>query len=433
MMLWFAGVFACQGGWATVFDVTAERSETISTVITVRWKTDVPTTGRVDFGVGETMEHSTPVEDDPAREHSAQLLGIPPESDVAFQVVLVDGDDEQLGDIDRARTGALPGDLPRLDAAGASDSGAFMAVPILGGVTVPVLLSPEGAIIWYWEDTSGLDVYRVLPSVDGESVLYNAASVSGDPSDASQIVRVALDGSWSSTVDVPLLAHDFVEHSDGTLAAIVVEYREVEGEMVRGDQILEIDPEGDTRVVWSTWDCLDPLENPGESTGWTFANALDFDEEAQEYTLGMRNQSSIVRIDRDTGACLWALGGTGGTLEWAPGSIAFLHQHQFVVEDDRLLVFDNAGLAGTESRVVEYAIDTAANTASEAWSHSPDPAIFSFVLGDVDRLPGGDVLATWSVAGQIDRVTTGGENPWRLNSELGYAFGFNTVLGSLYR
>ena len=432
-MLWLGGLLACQGGWATLSDVTAERSETISTVITVRWTTDVPTTGRVDFGVGDELDHSTPVEGEPAREHAVRLLGMPSEQDVAFQVVLVDGDDEQLGEIDSARTGALPGDLPRLDAGGASDSGAFMAVPILGVATVPVLLSPKGEITWYWPDESGLDVYRVLPSVDGESVLYNAASVSGDPSDASQIVRVALDGSSSSAIDIPLLAHDFVEHPDGTLAAIVVEYREVEGEPVRGDQIVEIDGDGNTEVVWSTWDCLDPVENPGESTGWTFANALDFDAEAQEYTLGMRNQNSIVRIDRNTGACLWALGGTGGTLSLAPGSIAFLHQHQFVVEDDRLLVFDNAGLAGTESRVVEYAIDTAANTAEESWSHSPDPAIFSFVLGDVDRLPEGDILATWSVAGQIDRVTPGGENPWRLNSELGYAFGFNTVLESLYR
>ena len=432
-MLWIGGLLACQGGWATLSDVTAERSETISTVITVRWTTDVPTTGRVDFGVGEEMDHSTPVEDEPTREHAVVLLGMPSERDVAFQVVLVDGEEEQRGEIGSARTGALPGDLPRLDAAGASDSGAFMAVPILGAATVPVVLSPEGEVTWYWPDESGLDVYRILLSVDGESVLYNAASVSGDPSDASQIVRVAFDGSASSAIDVPLLAHDFVEHPDGTLAAIVVEYREVDGAPVRGDQIVEIDEDGNIEIIWSAWDCLDPAENPGESTGWTFANALDFDPQAQEYTLGMRNQSSIVRIDRNTGACLWALGGTGSTLSLAPGSIAFLHQHQFVVEDDRLLVFDNAGLAGTESRVVEYTIDRVANTAEEVWSHSPDPAVFSFVLGDVDRLPGGDILATWSVAGQIDRVTPGGESSWRLNSELGYAFGFNTVLDSLYR
>jgi hypothetical protein len=413
-------------------EVTAERSETISTVITVRWTTDVPTMGRVDFGVGEALDLSTPVESEAAREHAVRLLGLPSERDVAFQVVLVEGENEQLGEKGSTRTGALPRDLPRLDVDGTGDSGAYMAVPILGAATVPVLLSPEGEVTWYWQDESGLDVYRVFPSVDGESVLYNAASVSGDPSDASQIVRVALDGSGSSAIDIPLLAHDFVEHPDGTLAAIVVEYREVNGESVRGDQILEIDREGNTEVIWSAWDCLDPAENPGESTGWTFANALDFDAESQEYMLGMRNQSSIVRIDRNTGACLWALGGTGGTLSLEPGSIAFLHQHQFVAKADRLLVFDNAGLAGTKSRVVEYAIDTVANTAEEVWSHSPDPAIFSFVLGDVSYLPGDDILATWSVAGQIDRITPGGDTPWRLNSELGYAFGFNTVLQSLY-
>ena len=90
MMLWIGGLLACQGGWATLSGVAAERSETISTVLTVRWSTDVPTRGRVDFGVGEALNHSTPVESEPAREHAVRLLGLPSERDVAFQVVLVE-------------------------------------------------------------------------------------------------------------------------------------------------------------------------------------------------------------------------------------------------------------------------------------------------------------------------------------------------------
>ena len=47
-------------------------------------------------------------------------------------------------------------------------------------------------------------------------MIYNAASVSGDPADDSVLVKVALDGSSEEEIVVPLLAHDFVEHPDGT-------------------------------------------------------------------------------------------------------------------------------------------------------------------------------------------------------------------------
>src|SRR5690606_21345938 len=141
-------------------------------------------------------------------------------------------------------------------------------------------------------------------------LIYNAGSVSGDPSEDSEIVRVALDGSGSSSTPVPLLAHDFVEHPDGTIGAIVVEYRDVDGVAIRGDQIVEIDADGDLETIWSAWDCFDPAEDMSDDPehGWTFANALDYDPEEEAYYLGMRNFSSIAKIDRSSGECEWVLG-----------------------------------------------------------------------------------------------------------------------------
>src|SRR5690606_10508309 len=136
----------------------------------------------------------------------------------------------------------------------------YTLVPVLGNTTAITIISPEGEIVWYHRDERDLEFFRARLSLDGKSVIYNAASVSGDPSDESELVRVALDGSETSSIPVPLLAHDFVEHEDGTIGAIVVEYRDFEGTEIRGDSIVEIDEDGELETVWSAWDCFDPAQ-----------------------------------------------------------------------------------------------------------------------------------------------------------------------------
>jgi hypothetical protein len=305
-------------------------------------------------------------------------------------------------------------------------------MPLLGAAVGPAIIDAEGQFVWFYPDHRGLDVYRARLSRDGRSMLYNAASVSGDPADDSVLVRVSLDGTEETTIAVPLLAHDFVELPDGTITAMVVEYRDgADGEPIRGDSLVEVAPDGTQTVVWDSWACFDPETDIGSDSdlGWTFANALDYDADADAYFLSLRNFSTIVEIDRATGTCPWSIGSTAATV--TPTGDIFLHEHQFeFVDADTLVVFDNAG-AGSMSRVVEYALG--ATTAESVWSYTSDPPIFTFVLGDVDRLEGGDTMVDWAVGGQIDRVAPDGTVSWRVNSPLGYAFGFFEVEPELYR
>jgi hypothetical protein len=245
---------------------------------------------------------------------------------------------------------------------------------------------------------------------------------------------VALDGSESSSIAVPLLAHDFVEHPDGTLAAMVVEYRDFEDMSLRGDTIVEITPDGEMTTIWSSWDCFDPAEIQGDDIehGWTFANALDYDPSEQAYYLGMRNFSSIAKIDRESGACEWVLGLYASTFEFAAGSARFLHQHQFELRGNRILILDNDGSSGNESRVLEYELDFDAQLATEVFSYVAEPPVYTFVLGEPTRLDGGDIFVNWSAAGQMERVTADGESIWKLSTRAGLVFGFHTLAESLY-
>jgi hypothetical protein len=413
-------------------NVSAEVAE-ISTVLNVAWQTPEPSIGYVEYGPTDALGLTTPLEDEPTREHRMSLLGLKPDTLYHYRVVTWDGDDAGRSAVETLQTGNLPSGVPALNHSGEGHD-QFTLVPILGATQAITIIDPDGEIVWYHTDDRELDFYRARLSRDGTSVLYNAASISGDPADDSELVRVALDGSSTSSIPLPLLAHDFVELADGTLAAIVVEYRDFEGQQLRGDKIVEVAPDGTQRTVWTSWDCFDPALVKGDDIehGWTFANALDYDPGADAYYIGMRNFSSIAKIPRDSGSCEWVFGLSASTLEFASGSARFLHQHQFQVRGNHILVMDNDGAPGNASRVLEYELDLENQLATQVWSYVADPSVYTFVLGEPIRFDNGDTFVNWSAAGQMERVSAAGERTWKVNTGAGYIFGFNTLASSLY-
>jgi hypothetical protein len=414
-------------------DVVAEVSPQISTVINVSWRTNEDAIGYVEYGTTEALGLTTPLEETALREHRAALLGLQADTLYYYRVVTWDGDDAARSSLSSLRTGNLPIGLPALTRIGEGHD-QFTLVPILGATTAVTILDPQGKIVWYHTDDRELDFYRARLSRDGTSVLYNAASVSGDPSDDSELVRVSLDGSSTSSIAVPLLAHDFVELDDGTLAAIVVEYRDFEGQPLRGDKIVEIAPDGTQTTVWSAWNCFDPAVLPGDepAQGWTFANALDYDPGEDAYYLGMKNFSSIAKVNRASGECEWVLGLYGSTFEFASGSARFLHQHQFQVRGNRIVILDNEGSPDRKSRVLEFELDFEARIATQVWSYFANPSVYTFVLGEPIRFDDGGTFVNWSAAGQMERLTAAGEVSWKINTGAGYVFGFSTLAPSLY-
>ena len=146
----------------------------------------------------------------------------------------------------------------------------------------------------------------------------------------------------------------------------------------------------------------------------------------------MRNFSSIAKVNRATGACEWVLGTYGSTFTFAPGAQRFLHEHQFDIRGDHILVMDNDGAPGDVSRVLEYQLDVATMTATQVWSYTANPSVYTFVLGEPIRLPDGGTFVNWSTAGQMERLDPNGTSVWKLNSSAGFAFGFQVLTSTLY-
>ncbi len=54
------------------------------------------------------------------------------------------------------------------------------------------------------------------------------------------------------------------------------------------------------------------------------------------------------------------------------------------------------------------------------------------LLGNAQRLPDGNTLLVFSSAGEMNEVSPSGDVMWRLNLDLGAAFGFSERIDSLY-
>jgi len=311
----------------------------------------------------------------------------------------------------------------------------FLVTSLVAVRSAPVILDADGEYAW-WYAPPEIDyrITRATLSRDGSAVLYlgYVPPSEGLSFETRDLVRVPLDGSAPEVIELTGPHHDFVELPDGTIATIAYDTREVDGEEVVGDRVLELRPDGSEVEIWSAWDDFE-FAGQGETTlGWTHANALDYDEADDAYYVSLCNLSSIVKVDRASGQMLWRLGGSAGDFELQPDpGPLFDSQHQFQRLDGGIVVFDNQLEDFDGSRVVQYDLDANAGTAEQRWLYRADPPLVCIALGDVHRFDDGDTLVTWSSAGQVDRVSADGEVVWQLNTGFGGALGYTTWLESL--
>jgi hypothetical protein len=189
--------------------------------------------------------------------------------------------------------------------------------------------------------------------------------------------RVSMDTLEAETYSDTVGSHDLTPVSGATMAYL--EYGEADC-----DSIFEIDPSGTTTEVFESDDVL--------SGGMCHANALRYSLTEDAYVMTDVSQDVLV-INRD-GSIEWRLS------ELLPGGMQTHggRQHGQHLLDESILVFANAGAGQNASTAVEYDL-----TGQEIWNY--DSGFFTANLGDVQRLPGGNTLVTYSndsVVHQVD-------------------------------
>ncbi len=417
-------------------------SEHVQTVVTVQWAVqgsvgDVSTW--LEYGEGGDLRHRSAGRRLGYGTYEAFALGIPEGRTVGLRAVVTDSQDEAATEAVEVELGELTAILPPIDVPLQADEArdGFVSTALISDPQTAIVLDSSGNVVWAWPHPGGEwgGISRVALSVDGESVLYSPYDPPfGDAQfgNTTELVRVRLDGTESSSFEMPGAHHDFVELPDGKLAFIVVDMQEVEGvdEPVCADQIVETEADGsDPRVVWEAWGEW-PMELDEWQLycwDWTHANAIDYDPDLDAFHVSLRNLGSIISVDRDTGAVLRVVGGTQSDYELDTGGTElFKFQHQFETWDDTLLVFDNRDCEQDPSRLVLVELDDDEGTAVEAWVHEKEPGQCSGILGSVTLLPSqSTVLATWSTLGVLEEIHREGHLLRRIEVVAPHAFGYS--------
>ena len=178
--------------------------------------------------------------------------------------------------------------------------------------------------------------------------------------------------------------------------------------------VQQFTPAGELIFQWRAWEHLDVRDQQqfinilGSGFDFPHMNAIDVDTDGN-ILLSARNTSEVTKINRDNGDIIWRLGGVHNQFTFVNDPLSGTrNQHAIrMVTTNRYTIFDNGNLhSPSESRAVEYLINTTNMTATDVWQY-PNPAtpsIYSFYMGNAQRLTNGNTLINWAV-GNLPKLT----------------------------
>lgn len=414
----------------------------IGTAPRLTWQTVEATGGRVRFtnGDGLTREWADEIE---ATEHDAVLVGIVPNAEWSWKILVGEGDDERCVGTGSATNGPLPAGLPQI-------ARVMVSAPAAGLTVVPVLLgAPQinnwlvifdeaGRIVWAYPASAGTgqEVWLTTAAFvhDGSGVYFNHQAPSAD--EAGWIAEVGFDGEFRFIVMVPGLHTDFRERADGHLAALAWDLREIGAWKVLGDKVVVVEPGGAISTVWSAFDTFEFDQNGSWSTGfygadpevadWTHVNSVSWTPDGEGLLVTMTAFSGVARIDAANGETEWVYGDVVGDFPHSPTVVSAPHSAE-QLDDGQVLLFNRGDYAQHPldacSWAGEVSFDAEAHTVTEGARWIGVDCLLVTFLGNAKRLPGDLTLVDWTSSGRLEQYTRSGEVVWSVSLAAGYGFG----------
>lgn len=118
----------------------------------------------------------------------------------------------------------------------------------------------------------------------------------------------------------------------------------------------------------------------------------------------------VQKINRQTGAVMWRLGGFGDQFSFVGESPAVAVTHfgghdASRLPDGNIGIFCNADQQATHTSVAyEYSVDEVHKVATKVWSYTPPTPYYSWHYGSVQRLPSGNTFIGWGGADIIPGI-----------------------------
>jgi hypothetical protein len=432
-------------------DCDVSFSPEVHTVLDANWTSPQPGRSWAEYDVdGETV--STPVEDDGSTSHHVDLLGLEALVDVPWTLFTESAEGQRWQCSGTSQTeNLLPQSvnlevlsyLPEL-----VDPTRYVMVTAYSLAPNPWVFVADretGATRWYLAGDQGTQITTARPNVvDGNralsnGVIYNQAD-SARLTDVGQILSVDAAGAPVSQVRTPWAHHVFTVLPDGTITWLALDGRPWYDpdthttQMVAGDSIHELSPDGTDREIFSVWDWAEIAPNalweqsfyPGY-IDWTHADGIRWNEEKQVYIVTFAGLEQVWIIGRD-GVPQIRLGPDADYVPTPEVNWARPHDAS-ILPDGSMLVY----LGVPERRrsgCHQLQIDEATHTLIQKWVYTAE--IGGFALGKCTRMDNGNTTVGFGDGGRIQEVTPEGQVVWDARSNQPAGFGTAFPFDDLY-
>jgi hypothetical protein len=419
-------------------EVVANPNMVISALMIFRGVGD---SARVRYrAAGDAADSLTPAVAVPsAEDDTIAVLGLLPERGYDMHLVVYGGEpsavDSQVSEVLSFTTGPLPPDLPVYSAAGLAPLGSYV---VFSAAPFGIIIDFTGRVVWY----------KRFPGAGGPSLNFMAQPTgtlvgrlaTEDSTDDDPFIEVDPAGfelrQLHCARDRPLRFHDLLTLADGSYWIMCDESRTMDltslgGQAnvnVTGTTIQHVDAAGTLLFEWSPFDHFEITDAEPEvyqalEVNWTHGNSFDFDTDGN-ILLSFRSLNEITKIDVNTGAVIWRMGGVRNefTFEGSPDP-GFSRQHNVrVVGPGRFILLDNVGLGIAQSRYERYAVNAETRTASLEQSYASTPPVLTLIGGSVQAVGADQYLVSFGTEGKVELFDAAGAKLWGIDGDPGYVF-----------
>jgi hypothetical protein len=392
------------------FTVSASTSPAIPTVGSVEWSTTLTDLAHaevvysLDDPDADTLNRggSAPVTLAESGQHTL-LVGLKPLRNYTFHVEATAQSGFTCSSEDfPLTTGELTG-LPAITRTAldpTAQAGGFIITTGGFGSSAPVaIVDADGDVVW--SAPAPASASRARFDYEAQNLWVIAANAQNGSGD---LRFISLDGltTGSSFTGLEHVHHDFVALPGGVIATFAWSTSGIDQE----SDLLERSPDGSVKKLFHVGPNL-YAGGPSALGGGPHSyhcNSLAYHASDDSFTIGDRNPSLFVKA-KSSGELAWQFGGScSGTKAPAciAGSWQVNHGHQ-LLDDGTFLFFNNTSYGSTNpsnADVFELTLSDGFRAASvKQWTGEGHE--HSDTLGDVQRLPNGNTLVTFSNTGVI--------------------------------
>jgi hypothetical protein len=364
------------------------------------------------------------------------LLGLKPSSTYSFHVEATAADGSTCKSADTTlTTGTLSG-APTVTRTATKPTAQAVGFTIMtggvnhsggSGITQAFIVDADGVVVWTASAPSQCSRARL--DYEGNNMWMMALNVGNT---GGEMRYVSMDGATkqNNVSGLSKSHHDFTVLKGGVVATMAWSTSGTDPE----SDLLERSADGKVTTAFHVGSNLykgGPGLMGGSGNGY-HCNSLLYHESDDSYTIGDRNPSSFVKVTR-AGKPVWQFGGdcSGAPApKCASGSWSVNHGHQ-LLDNGNFLFFSNGTYRSTSpSNVLEYSLSTSGTMqANLVKSYASPSKSHSDSLGDVQRLPNGNTLTTFSNDGLVEEV----DSSWNVVQTIeASSFGYSDWRETLY-